>query len=265
MSFIRAWSLRIDTVDVSDLAMTFKVTKNLKPEPNQAEITVRNLNLDTRKRLETPKTLDVVLLAGYANPGAHAIFTGTVRSASTQVDGADILTTIATGDKEAAIGQARVSAALPAGATPQTVAKTLASSMGVGLGSLPAALAKGGISGIATVLHGSASANMTAVMRSVGHEWSIQDGTLQVLAQGASLTATAVLLSSDTGLIGSPTIDTKGVLSCRALILPDLQPGRLVRIKSRFISGDFRIEEAQYSGDTHGNPWYVDLHCRRRT
>jgi hypothetical protein len=260
--FLRSWSLTIDGTDVSQLAMTFRVTKNLKPEPNQAEITVRNLAPATRKRLEAPKTLNVILSAGY-QPTPHAIFSGEVRFAWSEIDGADIVTTIATGDKEAAIASSRASISMPSNATPQDILTQVAKSMRVGIGNLPQAIATQGLGGVATVIHGAASDALNSITRGAGLEWSIQDGALQVLPNGQALSSTAVVLSAATGLIGSPTVDSKGVMSCRALIAPDLTPGRLVRINGRLLQGDFRIEESQYSGDTHGNDWFVDLHCRK--
>ena len=49
-----------------------------------------------------------------------------------------------------------------------------------------------------------AAEQLTELCRSAGLEWSVQSGVLQLLPRGRALQRSAVVLSSDTGLVGSP-------------------------------------------------------------
>lgn len=276
--FGRALRLTIDTVqilmqDVTDdvLACSFKVTKNLKAEPNKVEVSVWNLARATRKLLETPKSLTVKIEAGYGSVSQgtlslHTLYLGTLRSAQTERDGADIKTSIASGDNEGAFGFGRSMVTVPSKATPAAILNFAAQGLqaaGVGLGNLQQAPATGTFGGVSRVLHGNAAKNFDDVCRMNALEWSIQDGNLQVLPIGSSLATTAVSLSSDTGLIGVPSVDTKGILKCKAEIQPGLMPGCLVVMAAEFIQGAYRIEEVTFSGETWGDAWEAEITGRK--
>src|SRR5574338_628666 len=137
--------------------------------------------------------------------------------------------------------------------------------MGIGLGNLKEASSflGGAGTGPATVIHGRAPEAFTQFTRAHGLEWSVQDGALQVLRHGDSVAPRATLLSSDSGLVGSPSVDHKGVLTLRALIQPELLPGRLIAVESIAAKGTYRIEDVTFSGETHGTSWYADIHARK--
>jgi hypothetical protein len=49
----------------------------------------------------------------------------------------------------------------------------------------------------------------------------------------------------------------------KSLLNPAIYPGAYVQVKSRGIDGEFfRVEEARYSGDTHGQEWSVEALLR---
>lgn len=250
-------------VQLDNLDCTFRVKKNLKPEPNTAEVKIYNLSEATRKILSTPKKLVLRLEAGY--PGQVAqLFLGEVRSAHSFRDNTEIVTEISTGDSEKEMQTSRI--ALSVGPkVPASVALTaIARSLGVGLGNVPVAAAKLQATGKAffgsgTAIYGHAADMLTDFCRSADLEWSVQDGVLQILDRGKALEGLAVYLSADTGLIGSPTIDNKGLVTATALIQPDLRPGHKVAFDSlEFkISQGYRIQECEYIGDTAGADWTV--------
>ena len=107
---------------------------------------------------------------------------------------------------------------------------------------------------------------LNKLTRSAGLEWSIQDGTLQILGAGKSLAGTAILLKEGTGLVGSPSIDhtgkNAGQVLVKTLMIPDLFPGRKLRIEALDLKGDYRVEKAKYSGATRGNEWYISIEAR---
>lgn len=140
----------------------------------------------------------------------------------------------------------------------------LAQALGVGLGNVQNAVAKltargAQFFGSGTAIVGNAAEELTTFCRSAELEWSIQDGLLQILDRGTSLDDLAVLLSSESGLIGSPSVDHKGIASATALIQPDLSPGRKVTFDSLALKGTYRITDVEYSGDTAGTDWHAKL------
>jgi hypothetical protein len=104
---------------------------------------------------------------------------------------------------------------------------------------------------------------LTALTRSAGLEWSIQDGNLQLLDRGKALAGTSLLLNSDTGLLDSPTVDNEGVLTAKMLMIPGVRCGGLVTIDAKRIKGTYRIEKATWSGDTSSTDWYVEINAKR--
>ena len=50
--FDRQVSLQLDTVVADQLRVVFKIEKDTKPEPNKAEISVYNLNDESRAKVE---------------------------------------------------------------------------------------------------------------------------------------------------------------------------------------------------------------------
>lgn len=255
-------------IEIKDLRVAFSVSKTLKPEPNTAEIKIWNLNGDHRSQLEQLPTALVTLEAGYV-AGTSLLFSGELRTSLTVREGPDLITTLASADGEKAHRTARVNVAIKKGMPADKVIKEVAKALGVTPGNLDAALSKIKASPLrtlfseGTVVTGQASREMTALCRSCGLVWSIQDGKLQLLGLREALEGSAILLAPSTGLIGSPTVDNEGVLSVRTLIIPDLIPGRKIVVESERLKGQYRVETTQHAGDNGADDWYVDVEAKR--
>lgn len=259
------------TVDVSALRVRFKVKRNLKPEPNTCEIAVYNLDQDNRAALENPNggKLGVRLEAGYESTGTSQLFLGQARHAWTEWEGADAITTITTGDSEEEMQKARLHLSIGPTMPAEVALTAMVRALGVGQGNVAQAVATLKAKGVAamfgpgTAISGNVARELTDFCRSAGLEWSIQNGTIQILDRGAALRDLAVELGADTGLVGSPSVDFKGIVKAKAFLIPELVPGRKVSFKSRSVSGGYRIEEVTYTGDTHANDWHADLVCKK--
>lgn len=259
----------VGTVELKDLHFQFTVKKSLKPEPNTCDLTVFNLNRTHRAELEQLDKVTVKLEAGYEG-GTSVIFLGTLRHIDSGLrDGPDILTHVSSGDGEQQYRKSRVAIAIKKDTTTDAVLKQLAAAIGVGTGNLDKAVSTLKAVGLSnmfsegTVLYGSASREMTAICRSVGFLWSIQNGALQLVAIGKALDGEAIKLTPETGLIGSPSTDNKGIVKLRALMIPDIFPGRKIVVDSFSLDGQFRIETTTHSGDTSGSDWYIDIEAKR--
>jgi len=251
-------------LDVSGFDIDFSVRRSLAMKhPNVCKIEVYNLSESSRKALDGgPKTnLVVSLSAGYQG-GLEQIYFSECRAAWTERVGPDWVTHLEAGDGDKAM-KARCATG-PGGYIPVASALTyIAQALGVGTGNLQAAqtaIAQSGIYNFsASAVSGSAARRLTDFCRSAGLEWSIQNGNLQIIKQGALTRTNAVLCSVDTGMIDSPTVDSHGLLSAKMLITPGLVPGGLVHVDSEFYSGDYRINRCHWDGSVRGLNWYVQF------
>lgn len=261
----RYCAVAIGTVAVSQNRIQFSVSKNSKPEPNKAKVSIYNLNPDHRQTMLSAPSASVQIDAGYPDEFS-TIFVGDLRFAEHKKDGpVDVVTTFESAEKGAAIQQARVSITVPKGTPPGDVLRTIARALGVGAGRSTAwggsAIEEGNLEDAiaqlkannvfasGTVLSGSAWREMTNVCRSLGLTWSVQGGKLQILKAGTPLAGRAIKLTPQTGLLGSPSIDAKGVLSGECMMLGDMYPGRIIVLDSQFVHGQFVLDETTHTGD----------------
>lgn len=270
--FRRAWRVQVGSLDVSALAIRFKAKRTLAQRAGTLDLEIRNLSPEHRREIQTARRFHtfVEVQAGYRE-SMSLIFRGDLRKAVPAREGTDWIVKVTAGDGEHAIRSSRVSRSFAPGVTVSTVVQHIAEAMGVGVGNAVTALRGahlgdvGGTFPEGTVLFGSAASELTRLCASARREWSIQDGNLQILPLGGSLARDAILLSAGTGLIGTPEIVTKRVITVKALLQPGLTPGQqvLVRSDALLTSAPWRITEAEYSGDTHGTDWYATLTCHR--
>lgn len=267
-----------NVVEVTDLRFSFRVTKNLSKEPNTAEVTIYNLAEASRAELQG-KTLRVVLSAGYEGTES-VVFVGDSRHVDSAPDGPTWVTKIQCGDGERGYRHGRVNESFRSGASVVSVLQKVAD--GMQLDSTTVANVDGlrgrqYVGGY--VAHGRASRELDKILKGFGYEWSVQDGKLQVLAPDAATSETVVELSAETGLVGSPTLNTpsptqqlnpftarvetragKPTLKAKSLLQPEIKPGRRVLIDSvTGIRGLFKVTQVVHSGDTAGGEYYSDF------
>lgn len=257
----RKWRVVVGTIETTDLRVVFEVERTLLPQPNRAEIQIWNLSPSSRAGLEALDGVPVSIEAGYL-AATSVLYLGELRTATTTRDGPDLVTFVGSGDGEKAFRESRVKVSIAKNSKTADVLKKIAEALGVAKGNLDSAAVTLRLAGVAslfsegTVITGSAAREMSAICKSCGLTWSIQNGALQIVPLKTALEGTAIKLSPETGLVGSPTVDGKGKLSAKMLLAPDVIPGRLVVLDSERLKGNFRIERVVSSGDTHGEPWY---------
>ena len=135
-------------------------------------------------------------------------------------------------------------------------------------------------------LSGQASKVLDQMMKSASLEWSIQDDVIQVLDIGGVLEDISVVLTDTTGLIGSPTIGTDGIIRLKTLLNSDIVPGRELEVTSKVLSGNtiggigevagvnlgldlalglggdshrFRVERVEYTGSNFDADFFCDI------
>ena len=270
--FPRASYLQVHTLVIRGLDIEFSVARSLKPEQNTAEVTIYNLSRENRKQLqEVPGDVVVKLHAGYLGPdpttptvgGNDApildqvlpmIFLGKLRQISNVREGADWITRISSGDGD---GKDRpIAFSLGPGASLTDAIKRITGELQVGIGNAAQAILgtsesfAGGV-----VAFGPGDKELERLLRSIGKEYSVQNGELQVLDKGRPVNTPAIEIRP----LGSPEIGTKGEVKARTFLTSQIYPGRQVRLVSESVSGYFRVETATYSGQTAGHDWFVDF------
>lgn len=271
--FKRKARLVVGDFDVTNLRFGFNVEKHLRKEPNTAKITVYNMSEDKRKSLEGDnKEIPVRLEAGYEDE-SFLVFLGFLDSARSERQGSDWVTTIYTDDGRKA-SLARSGLTFKAGASWKKVVEDLARGMDVGLGNLLEKVgsglnleALGNKSASGIVPRGSAQDALERILNASGFTHSVQDGQIEVRQLNRSLSPLqdAVVLRRDTGLVDTPSIDKKGRVEARALMINGLFPGQAVRIESLTANGIWLIDSAILVGDTAGPDWYVEIEGRPLT
>jgi hypothetical protein len=299
-SVVTVGSIEISNIgQQTGLDVWFQVRRSLKPgEPNSADLRIFNLSDDSRKAIEqsangfvdksgnitgrfvsaasvanltaedfaslTP-LIPVKIDAGYEQAGMSTIFLGEMRSAGVVGDGPDMIVELNAGDGDQAMVLARSTAAFGPGCNAYTVALHLLSDANMGEGNIDSVatiLKNAPLYSKGVVLKGSSWDHLLDLCRSCGLEVSVQHGVAQFTSLGQPLPGHAYKLSSDTGLIGSPSVDTKGVLSCQTLMLPGLAPGSPIEVDAKYVKGRFRIISIETTGETGGRDWYHRIEAK---
>ena len=269
-----------DGLDLSQLRITFEVSKTENETPNHAKIKIFNLSKDTENQVIKEFTR-VTLQAGYED-NFGVIFDGEIVQSKRGREGVDSYVQIDASDGDSAYNYAIVSKTLAAGSSQEDHVNACVDSMKIEKGKLvpngTVKLTRG------KVLHGSAKNIMRQSAKANKQKWNIQNGKLQLLGTFDLLPNQAVVLNSQTGLIGGAEQSTKGI-KLKALINHMLHIGAKIVVnegdivradketpkagsktkpdKQATIASDgvYKIIGTEYTGDNRGTDWYVNITC----
>lgn len=282
---VQVADLKIPAGNGTGLDVTFSVKRGVKvthgvtkPQANTCDLSIFGLNPAHRKELEASTipgkgttVVPVVISAGYQGRSS-VVFSGELRAAHSIPDGeGNIVTELTTGDGDDFLTQARLTIALGPGSSAGAGIDAIVAGLGVvGKGNLQSAKARLAQNALAAqlfskgvVLKGSAAELMTDFCRSVGLDWSIQNGSLQLTAVGQPMGGQAILIDGAHGMIGTPTVDTKGILSVETEMIPDMFPGVALSMQAANVKGGFRVLSVETSGSTFGDEWGHKLEAAR--
>ena len=237
----------VSGVRVTDLRMEFSVRKSMENNNNTAVVKIFNLKEANRKKIA--HEADILSLYGGYHQGKHGtLFTGDVQTVVTSVVTPNIVTEVTAKVADIAHNFGFVNTVLDADRTaPFDIIRVIHKSMtGVSFG------ATVGVEGLPKkkrpmVVCGGVSAELNKVCRDNQLHWSVQNGELEVVAFDEALPV-AVVVSKDTGMIGSPEPTELGV-NVKTLLDYSIAPNKLIDVRSRVISGLFRVSEVVYSGN----------------
>lgn len=297
--YLRACTLivygtNLNGLDLSQLRIKFSVKHSDSQSPNTADIRVYNvseetalsmlINLSPPSGISTTTPGRVVLQAGYQS-NFGVIFQGNIKQIILGRESAtDTFVDIVAGDGHLAYNYAIVNTTIAAGSTPTSqinAAVTSTSKFGVSLGYVGnqdtinnVKLPRG------KVMYGNAKNYLRTVSQTIGQTWSIQNEQVTFIPKKSFKPGVAVVLTSKTGLIGTPQQTNEGV-NIKCLLNPNIKIGGRVNIAEATIS-DFKINLAtpnspanipppltqdgiyyvlvtEQTGDTRGVDWYTNI------
>jgi len=276
--FKRDWRVQVGQLVVrKPLHVSFEIERTTRPQPNAATVRLYNLTRDHQALVQDAREGIVTVEAGFLGSMSQ-IFGGTViraraggRSGSkipakSERDGPDVVTVIEALDGGDTYREARIARSYGPDVSVSTVLRDCAAALGLGEGNIAeverVAVLDGGQTTYpdGTVLDGQAARELTRILASYGLRWSIQHGTVQVIQRGSALQTQGVRLSESTGLIGSPEVAANGDVTVRALLTPELWPGRHVVLEAERVRGQMTVASIRYEGDSHADTWQAQ--CR---
>ena len=292
-------------LDLSQLRIKFHVEGMSFDRPKTAVIRVYNLKTDTQNQIKKEYQA-VRLQAGYENGAYGIIFSGTIKRIKTGRESAvDTFLEIQAADGDIAFNLAFVQKTLAAGSSQQQKAQVVADSMmttGAVTGTdLSALSATGGVIPAArgNVMFGLGVASLNDVASTTNTSWFIEDGVLKFVSNTGYLSGQAVVLNSQTGMVGIPEATNEGI-EVAALLNPNIKIGTRVQINNAAINqasgnaqagnnavnatqinsyfgfpgytnilyiadvsndGFYRVLVVSHSGDSRGNEWYTKMTC----
>jgi hypothetical protein len=256
---------------ITDLSIDFVVRANRRKQPNQAELTVYNLNEQNRHLIAEEGTA-IEFAAGYAGRN-KLLFRGTTNNIINVKEGNTWKSMIWAGDGQKEYLNSFISAAYAAGTLVSRIIEEIALIFGLTTElDLPEDKLTTGVT-----FDGLAKDVLSEVCDDYGYAWSIQHGVLQVVLEGKtpSRESQATLVNSSTGLLSPPQITDKGV-SFSSLLDGAIQPSALVTIESlqtaqkiqnplkkkvthKSADGTYIVDSVEFSGNTQAGAFNMTV------
>jgi hypothetical protein len=283
--FIRKASLVIGAgskaLDLSNMRFTFDVEAATidNPTPKTAYVRVYNLSGATARTVTTEGT-QLILSAGYAG-SFNTIFSGQITQARIgRENGTDTYLDLTAADGDGIYNFGFVSMTVAAGTDVIGRIGQIANAAGVKLGTIQAPtggakLARG------AVFFGLARDHLRDECSTIGADWAIENGQLDVIAEGGYKPGDIPVITAATGMIGVPEQTELGI-AVRCLLNPNLQQNLRVKLDNASIQqyaiqpnisasvqaalvppistdGIYKVLYVNHHGDTRGQDWYSDF------
>ena len=237
-----------------------------KPGPRNRDAEALNKGKRSAGSYRAPKTgrIRVEITAGYRDTGTSLIFRGDMRRAISKFEqDGSWCTRIEGEDGGRTTVASRINESFGPGTSHLTVVRALADALGLGYGNLAevAGLLNGSYPR-GTVCTGPAAQELAGVLRRAKIGYTIKDGQLNFLPFGPPKTLPAVLLSPESGLIGSPQRQSDGLVQVTSLLNPQLALGSYVALDSKVLHGEYFVQRVKYRGSNYGDDWYAVLELR---
>lgn len=267
-----------EVLDVSELQFRFETEAYTTTTPKTLQLRLYNPAPKTIKKI-IDEGAQIFLSAGYEG-SFGSIFQGAIiQIRSGRENGTDTFLDISASDGDHEYNNSFVSATVAAGSTAIGRLKTIATSGKLTLNQLPADSGKKLPRG--KVFFGLARDHLRPLCATIGADWSITNGVIDVIEQRAYRAGDIIKLTSETGMIGQPMQTLEGI-AIKALLNPGIEQSVLVQIDNASIQqyqadlglgaeqrngwippisadGKYKILYCKHKGDTRGQEWYTDM------
>ena len=238
-------------LDLSNLRIQFHVDAMDVDQPPTATIRVLNLADTTASQIQK-EFQNVVLQAGYQNGNFGVIFKGNIiRTRKGRLGSVETFFDIYASNLDALYNFGVVSTTVKAGANRTAVVNAITSSVnaspvaqgsagaqqqGMQLGYIPSNFGTGGTLPRGKVMFGLWRNYMNDTTASAGCTWQIaSDGTIKIIPLTGYLPNQAVVINSQTGMIGIPEATPQGI-EVRCLLNPSIVPGQKIQLDNASIT-----------------------------
>jgi hypothetical protein len=270
---------------VEHLRIAFDITKTIYRTPNVGTIRIYNLSESDERKVDREFN-DVILQGGYQSNN-RLFFRGNIKYCNIYRDGNDRITELNCGDGDKDFKGTLVNFALAAGHTDADAIRQLLHSF--------KATTLGHVHGKdlfrkrsrGRVFSGNARDILDRVAEDNAAEWSIQDGKLIMVPVDSTLPNEAIEVDSETGLVGTPEVNDKGI-TIKTFFDPRIVPGsklwlRNNEVKMRHLKaelkgqkrklhgpskpartdpdGIYKVYAAHITGDTRDVEWFSECKC----
>ncbi len=249
------------------MKVAFSVSKDLSSTANDGFVELWNLNEGHRNAVGR-ELKDIELEVGYMPPGGGSnvalIAMAQIRDVEHRIEKPDIITRIEFGEGDKAFRQATISNTWPPNTRVVTILEDIAAELeaqGIRRGEwvLPEGL-ESEVRARPVSVHGDARREMDILGRSHRFYFNVQNGVHEIIPADGFIDGT-VVLESGSGLIDVPSITDNGC-TFNAMMMPDIRPGRKVKINSKTLEmnaagSEYRVSQATYSGDNKDGPFTV--------
>lgn len=262
-------------IEITNLRMTFSITKSLSNTANSGSLRIFNLSSDNRNRLREFGD-QVRFFAGYREQeGAQLIFIGNVTQLNHAFAQPEIITQIDCLDGDRNLNNILVPVSFGEGTARRTVIQYVADRLGFPITYFAPSenlLYDNGFNDVCL-----AKDILTSACDSLNLTWSVQNGNLVILPTNGATPRPPVEINADTGMVGIPEryVDKRYFLyralppnappkpgwKVKTLLNPDLLPGDRIRLRSTQadVEGEFRILTIKHEGDNWGPQFESNL------
>jgi hypothetical protein len=245
---------------VEGLRIAFEVKKDGSSKENTAQVQIFNLNEAHRGFLEKTDSsgkspLKIVLSAGYSGI-AKQIFYGDVTRVSNQKQGSDWVSNITAADGHKKTQTVKVTQSFKENVTLTQAINYLVDQLGFPkrhIKNIPSDKFLNGLSFL-----GYARDELDKLCRKNNLQWFIQDGEITVMPQTTTTDEANVVLSSETGLIGSPEKTEKGV-NAKCLLNADVRIGKKVLLQAITIKGLYKVNSLNHKGNNKDGEFITQM------
>lgn len=299
---VRQWKRKVQVVIgkkgtgllVENLRVHFEVAKTVESAPNVAIIKIYNLHPDNEAKIKNEFD-EVLLNAGYEG-AMQLVFRGNIKHVYRYREGNDYITEIEAGDGDKDFRKAVMNETLAAGTTTSQLVDravgTFKNTGGTTKGTVQVT-ERARIRG--KVISGNTRDVLHDVARETGANWSIQDGQLTIVGANSVLPGEAIVIRADTGMLGAPEINDKGI-AVKCLMNPMLKVNGAIqldnngikakRVKAQSLAtkrekqetnaplgrenaelvrldpdGVYKILKLTHKGDNRGQDWVSEIEC----